>query len=117
MLLATGLGHALVPVTSLNATGTATVLRVTICNCNMGSGEKTSFRLPGPKPGGYQHKVAVEQHAASEVESQLEESIKDNDWSELEGSYIQMMENHEECEEELRNHITKLLQVFCRHSD
>ncbi|KAL4784286.1 hypothetical protein BJX76DRAFT_357246 [Aspergillus varians] len=78
----------------------------------MGSGDKTPSRLPGPKSGVFRAKPAVELPFPSEDESQLKESIKDYDWSQLESYYIQSMERHENSEEELRNHITKLLQVF-----
>jgi hypothetical protein len=58
--------------------------------------------------------VLREQSVASgDEESQLKDSIKDFDWPQLESVYIQMMEQHEKSEEELRNHITRLLQVLC----
>ncbi|KAL4902491.1 hypothetical protein BDW74DRAFT_59595 [Aspergillus multicolor] len=41
-----------------------------------------------------------------------DENLNDLDWSQLESSYIQMIEQHEKSEEELRDDITKLLQVF-----
>lgn len=49
---------------------------------------------------------------SGDEESQLKDSIKDFDWSQLESVYIQMMEQHEKSEEELRNHITRLLQIL-----
>ncbi|KAL4752683.1 hypothetical protein BDW72DRAFT_191844 [Aspergillus terricola var. indicus] len=80
----------------------------------MASGDKTPSHLPGPKSGMARSKpVPVEQSVASgDEESQLKDRIKDFDWSQLESAYIQMMEQHEKSEEELRNHITKLLQIF-----
>ncbi|KAL4996509.1 hypothetical protein BDV10DRAFT_109678 [Aspergillus recurvatus] len=79
----------------------------------MGSGDKTPSRIPGPKSGMARSKPIVEQQpAASGDELQLKGSIQDFDWSQLESSYIHMMEQHEKSEEELRDHITKMLQVF-----
>ncbi|KAL4872154.1 hypothetical protein BDV12DRAFT_151109 [Aspergillus spectabilis] len=78
----------------------------------MVSGDKTPSRLPGPKSGLSRSKLAPDQHVASEDEFQLKENIRDYDWSELESNYIQMMEQHEKSEEELRNHSTRLLQVL-----
>ncbi|KAL4927929.1 uncharacterized protein BDV17DRAFT_115536 [Aspergillus undulatus] len=79
----------------------------------MGSGDKTPTRLPGPKSGSTRGKSAGEQRrVASQEESQLKENIKDYDWSRLESNYIQIMDQHEKSEEELRDHIAKLLQVF-----
>ncbi|KAI9367818.1 hypothetical protein BJX61DRAFT_526730 [Aspergillus egyptiacus] len=78
----------------------------------MGSGEKTPSRLPGPKSGSTRCRSVVEQRGSPEDELQLQEKVKDYDWSELESNYIRLMEEHEKSEEELRGHITKLLQVF-----
>ncbi|KAL5043216.1 hypothetical protein BDW71DRAFT_188543 [Aspergillus fruticulosus] len=79
----------------------------------MASGDKTLSHIPGPKFGMVRSKPVVEQQpAVSGDESQLKDSIEDFDWSQLESSYIQIMEQHEKSEEELRDHITKLLQVF-----
>ncbi|KAL2824545.1 hypothetical protein BDW59DRAFT_162431 [Aspergillus cavernicola] len=78
----------------------------------MGSGDKTPSRIPGPKSGASRSKSVAEQRGAPEEESQLKESIKDYDWSELENNYVQMMEQYDKSEEELRDHITKLLQIF-----
>ncbi|KAL6239418.1 hypothetical protein BDW75DRAFT_236604 [Aspergillus navahoensis] len=79
----------------------------------MASGDKKPSHIPGPKSGMARNKPVVEQQpVASENESQLKDNIRDFDWSQLESSYMQMMEQHEKSEEELRGHITKLLQVF-----
>lgn len=82
----------------------------------MGSSDKTPSSLRGPKSGTFRDKPAVAQHIASEDESQLKDSIKDYDWSQLESNYMQVMEHHEKSEEELRNHIAKLLQVLCERN-
>ncbi|KAL4977844.1 hypothetical protein BDW66DRAFT_149864 [Aspergillus desertorum] len=79
----------------------------------MASGDKTPSRIPGPKSGIARSKPVVEQQpAALEDESEHKDSIKNFDWSQLENIFIQTMEQHEKSEEELRDHITKLLQVF-----
>ncbi|RDW81799.1 uncharacterized protein DSM5745_05356 [Aspergillus mulundensis] len=76
----------------------------------MASGDKTPSRIPGPKSGMTQSKPVAEQSVVSGDESLLD--LRDFDWSQLESNYVQMMEQHEKSEEELRNHITNLLQVF-----
>ncbi|PTU23782.1 hypothetical protein P175DRAFT_0401543, partial [Aspergillus ochraceoroseus IBT 24754] len=43
---------------------------------------------------------------------QLKEDIKDYDWNELQSQYMIMMEKHGKGEEELRDHIATLLQIF-----
>ncbi|KAL4883614.1 hypothetical protein BJY04DRAFT_22019 [Aspergillus karnatakaensis] len=78
----------------------------------MASGDKTPSRLPGLKTGLSRSKTAAEQRTASEDVSQLKDSIRDYDWSELESKYMQMMKQHEKSEEQLRNHIIRLLEVF-----
>ncbi|KAL3494205.1 hypothetical protein BJX62DRAFT_234577 [Aspergillus germanicus] len=80
----------------------------------MGAGDKTQTpsRIPSRKSEATRAKPATEPHDPLENESQLKERIKDCDWSELESSYIQMMEEHEKAEGELRDQITKLLQIF-----
>ncbi|CEL08244.1 hypothetical protein ASPCAL11395 [Aspergillus calidoustus] len=82
----------------------------------MGAGDKTQTpsRIPSRKSEATQAKLATttEARGPSENESQLKERIKDCDWSELESSYMQMMEEHEKAEGELRDQITKLLQIF-----
>ncbi|OJI97732.1 hypothetical protein ASPVEDRAFT_79425 [Aspergillus versicolor CBS 583.65] len=78
----------------------------------MGSGDKTPSRLHGPKSGAVRGKAAVEQPDVAENEPELNERIMDCDWSQLESSYIRMMDQHEKSDEELRDRITKLLQVF-----
>lgn len=78
----------------------------------MGSGDKPPSHLLGPKSGAIRGKAVVEQSVVLENESELQESIMDCDWSQLESTYIRMMDRHERSEEELRDHITKLLQVF-----
>ncbi|KAL4912183.1 hypothetical protein BDW62DRAFT_195195 [Aspergillus aurantiobrunneus] len=78
----------------------------------MGSGDKTPSRLPGPKSGEIRSQSTVVQPVTSKNESQLKESVKDYDWSQLESNYLKMMEQHEKFEEELRDNISKLLQIF-----
>lgn len=78
----------------------------------MGSSDKTPSRPLGPRPGAIRGKAAVEKPIVAENELELQESITDCDWSQLESSYIRMMDQHEKSEEELRDDITKLLQVF-----
>ncbi|KAL3470461.1 hypothetical protein BJX99DRAFT_48804 [Aspergillus californicus] len=78
----------------------------------MGSGDKTPSRIPGPKPGLTRTRSVTEHRGALEDDSQLKESIKDYDWSELESNYIRMMEEYEKSEKELRDRIARLLQVF-----
>ncbi|KAL2828871.1 hypothetical protein BJY01DRAFT_228178 [Aspergillus pseudoustus] len=80
----------------------------------MGAGDKmqTHSRIPSRKSEANRVKPTTEQRGTLENESQLKERIKDCDWSELESTYIQMMEQHEKAEGELRDQITKLLQVF-----
>ncbi|KAL4802868.1 hypothetical protein BDV18DRAFT_163392 [Aspergillus unguis] len=83
----------------------------------MGSPQKTPSRIPGPKPGVNQRRSVVEQSVDLDKEPQLKESIKDHDWFQLESNYIQMIEQHERSEEDLRDHITKLLQLFTAWSE
>ncbi|BCS21382.1 uncharacterized protein APUU_21814A [Aspergillus puulaauensis] len=90
----------------INTAGIRKVLHIA-----MGSGDKPPSRLLGPKSGAIRGKAVVEQSVVSENESELQESIMDCDWSQLESTYIRMMDRHERSEEELRDHITKLLQV------
>lgn len=78
----------------------------------MGSSDKTPSRPLGPRPGAIRGKAAVEKPIVAENELELQESITDCDWSQLESSYIRMMDQHEKSEEELRDDITKLLQVL-----
>lgn len=79
---------------------------------DMGSGDKTPSRLLGPKSGAVRGKAAVEQPDVAENGPELNERIMDCDWSQLESSYIRMMDQHEKSEEDLRDRITKLLQVL-----
>lgn len=90
----------------INTAGIRKVLHIA-----MGSGDKPPSRLLGPKSGAIRGKAVVEQSVVLENESELQESIMDCDWSQLESTYIRMMDRHERSEEELRDHITKLLQV------
>ncbi|CBF84804.1 hypothetical protein AN1411.2 [Aspergillus nidulans FGSC A4] len=85
----------------------------------MASGDKTPSRLPGPKSGIARSKPMLREQSVTsgDEESQLKDSIKDFDWSQLESVYIQMMEQHEKSEEELRNHITRLLQTTVVHDE
>ncbi|KAL4940500.1 hypothetical protein BDV06DRAFT_196436 [Aspergillus oleicola] len=78
----------------------------------MGSGEKTPTRLPGPPKSTRGKSIEEQQPVAPEDGAQLKESIKDHDWSQLESNYIQMMDQHQKSEEEFRDHITRLLEVF-----
>ncbi|KAL3448883.1 hypothetical protein BJX65DRAFT_306436 [Aspergillus insuetus] len=80
----------------------------------MGAGDKTQTpsRIPSRKSEATRAKPATEPRGPLENESQLKERIKDCDWSELESSYIQMMEEHERAEGDLGDQITKLLQIF-----
>ncbi|KAJ0421004.1 hypothetical protein BJY00DRAFT_113286 [Aspergillus carlsbadensis] len=82
----------------------------------MGAGDKTQTpsRIPSRKSEATLAKpaAATEPRGPSENESQLKERMEDCDWSELESSYMQMMEEYEDAEGELRDQITKLLQIF-----
>ncbi|KAL4969216.1 uncharacterized protein BDV14DRAFT_100950 [Aspergillus stella-maris] len=82
----------------------------------MGTGDQTPTRLPGPFRSTRGKSAGEQPPAATEAGLQLRESIKDNDWSQLESNYIRMMDQHQKSEEELRNHITGLLGVFTRWS-
>ncbi|KKK12643.1 hypothetical protein ARAM_002273 [Aspergillus rambellii] len=57
-------------------------------------------------------KPSAGKYGTLQDEFQLKEDIKDYDWNELQSQYMIMMEKHGKGEEELRDHIATLLQIF-----
>ncbi|PYI06273.1 hypothetical protein BO78DRAFT_369498 [Aspergillus sclerotiicarbonarius CBS 121057] len=49
--------------------------------------------------------------------SQSSGNLKDHDWDQLQEEYIGSMEKHEQAEQELRNHVSKLLEIFMAWSE
>ena len=43
--------------------------------------------------------------------SQSSGSLRDHDWDQLQDEYIDSMEKHEQAEQKLRGHVSKLLEV------
>ncbi|KAL3455558.1 hypothetical protein BJX64DRAFT_282008 [Aspergillus heterothallicus] len=83
----------------------------------MAAGDKahTPSRIPtSRKSEATRVQPAATEHQGTTLESepQLEDRIKDCDWSELEHTYVRMMEQHEKAEGELGDQITKMLQLF-----
>lgn len=56
------------------------------------------------------------QNTLSECTQQLTEKLRDCDWEQLEERYAKAMEEHGKSEEELRDQISKLLEVNFQYS-